>query len=73
MTEDALPKPVPLLVPTERQPNMQTTLFTWTGNQLELTEDWPLKGPSKVSMMSWNVKAQMAEPGMEFSGVVKTP
>ena len=52
---------------------MLHTFVDFTGNQLACTDACPLKGPSKVSMMSWKVKAQMADPGMEFSGVVKIP
>lgn len=49
------------------------TLVGWTGSQLAFDDACPLNGPSKVSMISCRVKAQTAEPGMEFSGVVKTP
>ena len=43
-----------------------------TGSQLEFMFSCSLKDPSKVSKMERMEKAQTADPGMEFEGVVKT-
>ena len=48
------------------------SLILGTGNQLELAVSCSLKAPSKVSMRSLILNAQMALPPMEFLGVVKT-
>lgn len=48
------------------------TLDGCTGSQLELSVCCSLKDPSKVSRMARMEKAQTADPGMEFGGVVNT-
>lgn len=49
------------------------TLLPKTGNQLEFMAACSLKFPSKVSVMSWRLKAHTALPDMLFGGVVKVP
>ena len=42
------------------------------GSKLELDEDWLLKLPSKLWVRSDRVNLQIALPGIELLGVVKT-
>ena len=60
---------------TEHKPGLGSGIWDFDmGSQFELTVSWFLKGPvSKDEVMSLNLKAQMAEPAIELSGVVKTP